>query len=340
MRAGKAKPLARAIHECHPVGAGLVPAQLRANKPGLAQMGEAVRCNLMPQKPRRSCSLPSKATRSLTPCSARRSASPWRSTTAWSSTRSKRRTASCSRTPFRIPRRIRGGGKRRPGGAQGADGAADAGACRRRVRDRRPRSDRAPFRRGGAFREICTGPAIARLAALVCAGHGGQFLVSDDTRSLVRNSLPYEASWRDLGLHGLPDSNRPIRIWQLCHPDLPREFPKLDRPQPRRDEPACLQHFVRGAQSGDRTHSRAYPVGQAGYAGWRGWNWQDAAGAGGGLRRTGRIPGRRLADCAGIGSRIPPASPWRRPHSLESGRGVTDRHAKRWPPTWPIKWRC
>ncbi|HLJ55951.1 MAG TPA: hypothetical protein VKT77_13005 [Chthonomonadaceae bacterium] len=76
---------------------------------------------------------------------------------------------------------------------------------------------------GGHF----AGPAIARAIALGAAGHGGQILVSDAAAALARGHLPYEVTLRDLGSHGLPDSPRPLRIWQLCHPDLPYSFPPL-----------------------------------------------------------------------------------------------------------------
>ena len=78
------------------------------------------------------------------------------------------------------------------------------------------------------FENVYSGTAIARLTALACAGHGGQILVSDSTQALVWDALPYEASLRDLGPHGLPDTPTPIRIWQLCHADLRSQFPDLN----------------------------------------------------------------------------------------------------------------
>jgi class 3 adenylate cyclase len=51
---------------------------------------------------------------------------------------------------------------------------------------------------------------VHRAARIAAAGHGGQVLVSEATRGLVRNALPQEASLRDLGRHRLPRP-RPAR---------------------------------------------------------------------------------------------------------------------------------
>ena len=77
------------------------------------------------------------------------------------------------------------------------------------------------------YDNVYSGPAVAKLVALACAGHGGQILVSDNVAALVNEVLPYEAALRDLGMHGLRDSQSPARIWQVCHPDLPDKFPPL-----------------------------------------------------------------------------------------------------------------
>src|SRR3954451_1346931 len=71
------------------------------------------------------------------------------------------------------------------------------------------------------------GPTIIRCARLRAIGHGGQILLSDATRDLVLDVLPDDAELRDLGPHRLKDLGRPERIWQLVHPDLPHEFPRL-----------------------------------------------------------------------------------------------------------------
>src|SRR4029077_10734067 len=44
---------------------------------------------------------------------------------------------------------------------------------------------------------------------------------------LVREGLPEYLTLVDLGEHPLRDVNRPIRVFQVVHPDLQREFPPL-----------------------------------------------------------------------------------------------------------------
>jgi predicted ATPase/class 3 adenylate cyclase/DNA-binding CsgD family transcriptional regulator len=71
------------------------------------------------------------------------------------------------------------------------------------------------------------GPAIIRCARLRNLAHGGQTVVSEATRELVTDALPEGAELRDLGVHRLKDLSRPERVFQLCHPDLPGEYPPL-----------------------------------------------------------------------------------------------------------------
>ncbi len=71
------------------------------------------------------------------------------------------------------------------------------------------------------------GPTIIRCARLRNAAHGGQTVVSDATRDVVVDGLPDQASLQDLGPHRLKDLGRAEHVWQLCHPDLEREFPLL-----------------------------------------------------------------------------------------------------------------
>ena len=73
------------------------------------------------------------------------------------------------------------------------------------------------------------GLAVHRAARICDAGHGGQILVSETTRSLLEDE---EAELdglelRDLGHHLLKDFDRPVRIYQLAIHDLPAEFPGL-----------------------------------------------------------------------------------------------------------------
>jgi predicted ATPase/class 3 adenylate cyclase len=68
---------------------------------------------------------------------------------------------------------------------------------------------------------------LNRCARLMAAAHGGQILLSGATAALVRLELPDGATLIDLGEHQLRDVTDRMRIFQLAHPDLPREFPAL-----------------------------------------------------------------------------------------------------------------
>ncbi len=71
------------------------------------------------------------------------------------------------------------------------------------------------------------GAPLNRVARMLAAGHGGQTLVSEATCDLARDHLPPQAALRPLGDHQLKDLTRRERIFQLCHPDLPADFPPL-----------------------------------------------------------------------------------------------------------------
>ena len=71
------------------------------------------------------------------------------------------------------------------------------------------------------------GPSINRTARLRDLAHGGQIVLSGTTSDLVADQLPPDAWLTDLGTHLLRDLPRPERVIQLCHPDLPNEFPPL-----------------------------------------------------------------------------------------------------------------
>ena len=69
------------------------------------------------------------------------------------------------------------------------------------------------------------GYAINRTARIAAAGHGGQVLLSDTTRSLVADGLPDDLHLRDLGEHRLKDLRAPERLAQLVIDGLPADFP-------------------------------------------------------------------------------------------------------------------
>ena len=51
--------------------------------------------------------------------------------------------------------------------------------------------------------------------------------MSGVTEEMVEDQLPDDAWLTDLGRHPLRDLPRPVRVAQLCHPDLRNEFPPL-----------------------------------------------------------------------------------------------------------------
>ncbi len=83
---------------------------------------------------------------------------------------------------------------------------------------------------GGSYR----GPALGRAARILTAAHGGQILCSQATAELLRRDgflaeredNPDAPRLRPLGLYRLRDEAVPERLFQVEHPDLPRQrFP-------------------------------------------------------------------------------------------------------------------
>jgi DNA-binding NarL/FixJ family response regulator/class 3 adenylate cyclase len=77
--------------------------------------------------------------------------------------------------------------------------------------------------------EKYVGLAVHRAARICDAGHGGQILVSETTRSLLEDEEHDlgGAELCDLGEHRLKDFDRPVRIYQLSVDGLPTKFPPL-----------------------------------------------------------------------------------------------------------------
>jgi predicted ATPase/class 3 adenylate cyclase/DNA-binding CsgD family transcriptional regulator len=71
------------------------------------------------------------------------------------------------------------------------------------------------------------GPTINRAARLRDLAHGGQTVLSGTTTDLVVDALPADVWLTELGTHRLRGLERPERVVQLCHPDVPAEFPPL-----------------------------------------------------------------------------------------------------------------
>jgi class 3 adenylate cyclase len=63
-------------------------------------------------------------------------------------------------------------------------------------------------------------------AARICmAAHGGQILVSGETKSALKESLPLGVTFRALGRRPLPGLDKPHSLFQVEADELPGEFP-------------------------------------------------------------------------------------------------------------------
>jgi peptide/nickel transport system substrate-binding protein len=71
------------------------------------------------------------------------------------------------------------------------------------------------------------GLGVHRAARICAVGHGGQVLVSQATRELLRDDPLPDVSLRDLGEHQLKDLDEPERLYQLLAPRLEDTFPPL-----------------------------------------------------------------------------------------------------------------
>jgi YVTN family beta-propeller protein len=80
--------------------------------------------------------------------------------------------------------------------------------------------------------ERYVGLGVHRAARICAAGHGGQVLVSQTTRELLRDDPLPEVSLRDLGEHQLKDMDEPERLYQLEAPGLANSFPPLKTAAP------------------------------------------------------------------------------------------------------------
>jgi DNA-binding SARP family transcriptional activator/class 3 adenylate cyclase len=71
------------------------------------------------------------------------------------------------------------------------------------------------------------GLGVHRAARICAAGHGGQILVSQTTRELLRDDPPSETDLRDLGEQRLKDVDHPERVYQVVAAGLRDDFPPL-----------------------------------------------------------------------------------------------------------------
>jgi predicted ATPase/class 3 adenylate cyclase len=97
----------------------------------------------------------------------------------------------------------------------------------------------------GLAGEDYRGPDTNRAARIRAIGHGGQVLVSHSTQALLQRALPDGMALLDLGEHALKDVSAPERVFQLAHPDLPSEFPRLRSLNIfRQNLPAAVTGFI------------------------------------------------------------------------------------------------
>ena len=65
------------------------------------------------------------------------------------------------------------------------------------------------------------------VARICSAGHGGQILVSEQTKRALKGSLPVGVRLRSLGRHSLPGLPRDEALFQVVAKGLPADFPPL-----------------------------------------------------------------------------------------------------------------
>ena len=85
---------------------------------------------------------------------------------------------------------------------------------------------------------------VHRASRIASAGHGGQVLLSDTTRTLLGDDLPAGVELRDLGTHRLRDLERPERLWQLVVGGLRSDFPPIRSLDTANNLPSRLTTFL------------------------------------------------------------------------------------------------
>ena len=146
-------------------------------------------------------------------------------------------------------------------------------------------------------------PALNRLARVLATGYGEQILLTDTARALA-TTLPLGYALQDLGKHRLRDLIEAERIFQLCGPGLPAEFPPLksldQQPTNLPTQPTAL--IGRERELAALRAVLSAPRNSAHHTGWSRRDRQDPArpagsrGVAGELRRRGLVgtAGRRL----------------------------------------------
>jgi predicted ATPase/class 3 adenylate cyclase/Flp pilus assembly protein TadD len=68
---------------------------------------------------------------------------------------------------------------------------------------------------------------ISHAKRILSTAYGGQVLISEATKDLLRDALPKDITLRDLGKHRLKDFERAEHIFQAVALDLPADFPPI-----------------------------------------------------------------------------------------------------------------
>jgi predicted ATPase/class 3 adenylate cyclase/DNA-binding XRE family transcriptional regulator len=89
-----------------------------------------------------------------------------------------------------------------------------------------------------------TNPTLNRVARILSAGHGGQTLLSQAAKELVKDSLPNDTELRDMGEHHLKNLMYPEHLFQLNIAGLPSEFPPLNTLTHRHNLPVQVTSFI------------------------------------------------------------------------------------------------
>jgi class 3 adenylate cyclase len=84
---------------------------------------------------------------------------------------------------------------------------------------------------------------VVRAARICSAGHGGQILLSETTRTLLGNELPERVSVRDLGEQRLKDVQHE-RVFELALDEAEKQFPPLNV-EPARHGDTMEERFAR-----------------------------------------------------------------------------------------------
>jgi predicted ATPase/class 3 adenylate cyclase/Tfp pilus assembly protein PilF len=88
-------------------------------------------------------------------------------------------------------------------------------------------------------------PSLNRLARLLSTAAGGQILITEATRNLLRDGLPPEIELRDLGEHRLRDLREAEHVFQLTSSGLPSDFPPIQSlSRPTSNLPTQVNAFI------------------------------------------------------------------------------------------------